>query len=94
MTTNGTTSDDEWQTNDQKWQCVTANDSEWYNEWKRMRASKIDTAWKVSKYGAFSGPYFPVFSLNTGKYGLGKTPYLGTFHAVRVILSFKRPSGF
>ena len=23
------------------------------------------TAWKVSKYGAFSGPYFPVFGLNT-----------------------------
>ena len=23
------------------------------------------TAWKVSKYGAFSGPYFTVFRLNT-----------------------------
>ena len=23
-----------------------------------------DTAWKVSKYGVFSGPYFPVFSRN------------------------------
>ena len=23
---------------------------------------------KVSKYGVFSGPYFPVFGLNTGKY--------------------------
>ena len=23
------------------------------------------TAWKVSKYGVFSGPYFPVFGLNT-----------------------------
>ena len=22
------------------------------------------TAWKVSKYGVFSGPYFPVFGLN------------------------------
>ena len=31
---------------------------------------------KVSKYGVFSGPYFPVFSLNSGKYGPGKTPYL------------------
>ena len=29
----------------------------------------------MSKYGVFSGPYFPVF-------GLGKTPYLDTFHAV------------
>ena len=25
-------------------------------------------AWKVDKYGVFSGPYFPVFGLNTGKY--------------------------
>ena len=23
----------------------------------------------MSKYGVFSGPYFPVFGLNTGKYG-------------------------
>ena len=33
------------------------------------------TVWKVSKYEVFSGPYFPVFGLNTefspntGKYG-------------------------
>ena len=26
------------------------------------------TAWKVSKYGVFSGPYFPVFGLNTEIY--------------------------
>ena len=31
----------------------------------------------MSKYGVFSGPYFPVFGLNTGKYGPQKTPYLG-----------------
>ena len=36
---------------------------------------------KSSKYGVFSGPYFPVFGLNTGKYGPEKTPYLDTFHA-------------
>ena len=35
-----------------------------------------------SQYGVFSGPNFPVFSPNTGKYGPKKTPYLGTFHAV------------
>ena len=33
---------------------------------------------KVSKYGIFSGPYFPVFGLNAeiygGKYGPEKTP--------------------
>ena len=27
----------------------------------------------------FSGPYIPVFSSNTGKFGPGKTPYLDTF---------------
>ena len=31
---------------------------------------------------SFSGPYFPVFSSNTGKYGPEKTLYLDTFHAV------------
>ena len=45
-------------------------------------------AWKVSKYGNFSGLFFPhleyvsVFSPNRGKYGPEKTPYLDTFHAV------------
>ena len=28
------------------------------------------TAWKVPKYGVFSGLYFPVFSLNTEIYGV------------------------
>ena len=32
------------------------------------------TAWKVSKYGVISGPYFPVFGLNTRKYGPEITP--------------------
>ena len=31
---------------------------------------------------SFPGPYFPVFGLNTGKYGPKKAPYLNTFHAV------------
>ena len=43
---------------------------------------KIYIAWKVSKYGVISGLYFPVFGLNTGKYGPEITPYLDTFHAV------------
>ena len=34
------------------------------------------------KYGVFSGPYFPVFGLNTGEYGPENTPYLDNFHAV------------
>ena len=29
---------------------------------------KSTTAWKVSRYGVFSGPYFPVFGLNTEIY--------------------------
>ena len=42
-----------------------------------------NTAWKVSKYGVFSGPYFPVFGLNKEiLYGPEKTPHLDTFHAV------------
>ena len=55
---------------------------------------KTLTASKVSKYGVISGPYFPVFGLNTersnlsvfspntGKYGPEINPYLDTFHAV------------
>ena len=49
--------------------------------------SEHSTLHEVSKYGVFSGPYFPAFGLDTespnaGKYGLEKTPYLDTFHAV------------
>ena len=47
------------------------------------------TARKVSRYGIFSGPYFPAFGLNTGKYGPEKTPYLDTFRAVALFLSFR-----
>ena len=36
----------------------------------------------MSKYGVISGPYFPVFGLNTGKSGPEITPCLDTFHAV------------
>ena len=49
-----------------------------------LKLEKTLTPVKVSKYGVFSGPYFPVFGLNTGKYGSEKTPYLDTFHAVLV----------
>ena len=48
-----------------------------------MLSDKKDTAWKVSKQGGIFGPYFPVFSPNTRKYGPEITPYLDTFHAVR-----------
>ena len=32
--------------------------------------TKFITAWKVSKYGVFSGSYFPTFRLNTERYGV------------------------
>ena len=41
----------------------------------------------MSKYGVISGPYFPVFGLNTGKYGSEIAPYLNTFHAVLQFLT-------
>ena len=37
----------------------------------------------MPKCGFFSGTYFPVFGLNTGKYGPGKTLYLDAFYAVK-----------
>ena len=46
----------------------------------------------MSKHGLISGPCFPVFSLNTGKYQPEITPYLDTFHAV--VISLTRHSHF
>ena len=40
---------------------------------KKYRLSKIScsiTAWKVSKYGAFPGPHFPAFALNSERYSV------------------------
>ena len=34
------------------------------------KLSMHGTAWKVSKYGVISGPYFPVFELNMEIYGV------------------------
>ena len=42
----------------------------------------------MSKYGVISGPYFPVFGLNTAKYGPERTPYLNTFYAVKQIVGY------
>ena len=44
-----------------------------------MTTKTSETICIVSKYGVFSGP-------NAGKYGPEKTPYVDTFHAVRVPL--------
>ena len=34
---------------------------------------------------SISGPYFPIFSTNTGKYEPEKTPYLDIFYAVTIV---------
>ena len=46
----------------------------------------------MSEYGFISGPYFPVFSSNTGKYGPEITPYLDTFHAMLILKLLQRIS--
>ena len=61
----------------------------------------INTTWNVSKYGIFSGPYFPAFGLNTdryevslrvqsicGRYRPEKTLYLDTFHVVSAMFQY------
>ena len=63
------------------------------SEWSLGNVLKITTAWKVSKYGVISVAYFPVFSLNTGKYGTEITLYLDTFHAVNTGKSFYSMAG-
>ena len=64
--------------------------------WRLLNARfKQSTAWKVSKYKVFHGPYLSVFKLNKeiysvnfriqsklGKYRPEKPPYLETFHTV------------
>ena len=54
----------------------------WYI--RDFSTAAILTAWKESKYGVLSGPYFLVFGLNTGKYRPGETPSSDTFHAVSI----------
>ena len=43
--------------------------------------------WKVSKYGVISSPYFPVFGLNTWKYGPEINPYLDIFKQCKILQS-------
>ena len=47
----------------------------------------------MSKYGVISGPYFLLFSPNTGKYGPEITPYLDTFHAKPLFQRISQISG-
>ena len=37
---------------------------------KAVHQHEIDNAWQVSKYEVFSGPYFPLFGMNTEIYGV------------------------
>ena len=59
---------------------------------KQRWMDAVNTALKVSKCRVISGPYFPVFGLNTGKYGPEITRYLDTFHAVWVWIILIRPN--
>ena len=54
------------------------------------------TAWKASQYGVISGPYFPVFGMNTEIYGVNLhiqsygpeiKPYLDIIHAVNISIN-------
>ena len=43
----------------------------WFEYDQKLSSDFVDcTAWKVSKYGVFSGPYFPAFGLNTEIYSV------------------------
>ena len=54
-----------------------------------MKVGERYIARKVSKYGVFSGPYFPpVFGLNTRKYEPEETPYLDKFHGVLITWNY------
>ena len=72
-----------------------------YENVKKVLRNSI-TALKMSKYGIFSGRYFPAFGLNTKRYGLSlriqsecgkvltrKNSYLDTFHALHMTPTFR-----
>ena len=48
------------------------------------------TEWKLFKYGVCFGPYFLVFSPNTGKYGPEETPYGDTSHEVQITIDVNK----
>ena len=45
-------------------------------------------AWKVSKYGVFSGSYFPVFGLNTEIYGVNLRHFSRSVFTLALIFDF------
>ena len=99
-----------WKLNDNNFGMGTKSVTNWYeNEvWaveiflKLYTEKLLITAWKVFRYGLFSGPYFSAFGLNTkryylslfspnvGKHGPEKNSVFG--HFTQWILSAKRSS--
>ena len=66
------------------------------NRYKNRKLQLLNSAGKVSKYGVFSGPYFPALGLNTQRYSVSlrihsecekirirKNSVFGHFHAVK-----------
>ena len=51
-------------------------------------------AWKVSKYGVYSSPYFPYSVRIQENTNAKKTPYLDTFHAVNANLQVNEKNSF
>ena len=60
------------------WKQLSKLISKFLNIWLVFSEAEAAGAWKVSKYGVIFGPYFPVFSPNTRKYGPEITPYFDT----------------
>ena len=60
---------------------------EMHEEIKHYQNGLTEERGIIMKLFVIPGPYFPVFGLNTGKYGPEITPYLDTFQAVCKILA-------
>ena len=62
---------------------------QWQNILSRYHSPKVVICLlkhcvKSVQMRSFSGTFFTVFQMNTGKYGPEKPPYLDTFHAVKL----------
>ena len=67
-----------------------------YQDQSWLHEKYTSTVWKVSKYGVFSGPYFPVFAQNKEIYGVNlrtqskyrkiRTRKKSTFHGVEDLI--------
>ena len=59
-------------------------------EIRKYQISSNHCVKSVQIHGVISGPYFPVFSRNTRKYGAEITPYLDRFYAVEIASNILR----